>query len=339
MSGNSSIRGYLLQTVVSLLNALQDNQTWDFVALEPNNESEKVDIAWYYPDDNIKASQVKSSQNQINLPNVKEWAKELEDSLNATGYELILIGPCSKEVASLGKFGNVVIPIPKSLDIDGLIDQAAHRLDRYIEIRNLPKISAFTRELVINALITKLENYSTSGSKISRKDFCNLLDEWIKATIQIKENIDNKSENLAGMKFEDWVNALVKIRFSSDENLTPKDALAKELIEWVSQVQPAVKTTKAGTTRVTQGGSLSKEERWQYYSDAKKLEEILDNVIIPPIALDTHFALRESVRHYRKAFGHLYNSESDGFSKEMGLATAKTKESLQLFEKVKKHLE
>jgi hypothetical protein len=338
MSGNSGIRGYLLQTVVSLLKALEDNQTWDFVALEPNNESEKVDIAWYFPGNNIKASQVKSSQNQINLPDVKGWAKELEDSLNATWYELILIGPCSKEVASLGKFENVIIPAPKPLDIDGLIEQAAHRLDRYIEIRRLPKISAFTRELVVNAFIAKLENYSTSGLKVSRKDFYNLLDEWIKATIQIKEDVDNKSENLAGMKLEDWINALVKMRFSNGLNLSQKDSLAKELVEWVNQVQPAMKITKAGTARIGQGGSLSKEERWQYYSEAKKLEEILDNVIIPPVALDSHFALRESVRHYRRAFGYLYEADQDGFSEEMALATAKTKELVQLFEKVKSSL-
>lgn len=338
MSGSSAIRGYLLQTIVSLLNALHNNQSWDYVALEPNNESEKVDIAWYFPNNKIKASQVKSSQNQINLPSVKEWAKELEDSIKADEYELILIGPCSKEVANLEKWENVLIPIPKSLDVDGLIEQAAHRLDHYIENRNLPKTQAFTRELIIHALITKLESYSISGSKISRRDFCNLLDEWIKATIQAKENLGSQGENLVGMKFEDWVNTLVEIKYSKNEKLGHKDILAKELIEWVNQVQPASKITDSGLARIAQGGSITKKEIWQYYSEAKKLEEILDNVIIPPIALDSHFALRESVRHYRRAFGHLYDSNPDGFSEEMTLATAKTKESTQFFEKVKKYL-
>ena len=215
MSGNSGMRGYLLQTVISLLNALQDNQKWDFIALEPNNESEKVDIAWYYPDNKVRVSQVKSSQNQINLPSVKEWAKELVDSSKATDYELILIGPCSKEVASLGKLGNVLIPTPKSLDVDGLIELAAHRLDRYIEFRNLPKTPAFTRELIIHALITKLENFSISGSKVSRKDFCDLLDEWIKSTIQAKKYMESEGKNLAGMKFEDWINTFVKFKYSN----------------------------------------------------------------------------------------------------------------------------
>ncbi len=338
MSGNSGMRGYLFQTVVSLLSALEDNEKWDYLALEPTSESEKVDIAWYSSDNTIKVSQVKSSQNQINLPIVRTWAKELEDSLRASQYELILIGPCSKEVASLEKLGSVIIPIPKSLDVDSLIEQAAHRLDRYIEARGLPRVSALTREIIINALITKLENYSTFGSKISRRDFCNLLDEWITTIIRARNDVIKNGSSLSGMKFDDWVNALIKVRFTNRENITQKDILTQNLVEWINQVQPAMKITQSATHRVTQGGSLSKEERWQFYSDAKKLEEILDDVIVPPIALDSHFALRESARHYRRAFSYLYNSNCDGFTEELELATAKTKESIQLFEKAKKHL-
>lgn len=338
MSGKSGMRGYLLQAVVTLLSALQHSSKWDYVSLEPVNESEKVDIAWYFPDNIIKFTQVKSSQNQINLPNVKEWAKDLENSLDAHEYELILIGPCSKEVASLEKLGKVSVPIPKPLDIDGLIEQAAHRLDRYIEIRRLPKVQSFTRELIVHALIAKLENYSVFDSKMSRKDFCNLLDEWIIATIQTKESIESKKEILSGMKFEDWLNNLVNTRFSDTQNLSPKEILTLELIEWVNQVQPAMKITNDGITRIARGGILTKGERWQYYSDAKRLEEVLDNIIIPPIALESHFALRESIRHYRRAYGYLHSSDQEGFSKEMALSIAKTKESVQLFEKVKEHL-
>jgi hypothetical protein len=60
--GQPAIRGYLIQTLTALLEALDDQQPWTSVTLEPNLESHKVDILWQYPD-RTKAVQVKSSQN------------------------------------------------------------------------------------------------------------------------------------------------------------------------------------------------------------------------------------------------------------------------------------
>lgn len=180
MSGNASVRGYLLQTIICLLDALQNDSKWASLSIEPHLDSEKVDIVWYYSDpDEVKVTQVKSSQNQINKPQVKRWAKELESSIQATSCELILIGPCSQGVIELGRAGDVNIPTPKALDIDSLIEQAAHRLDSYLENREMSRVSAATRELLISALVTKLETYSTAGKMICRESFNQLLDEWI----------------------------------------------------------------------------------------------------------------------------------------------------------------
>ena len=59
MSGSAGIRGYLLQTLTCLLDALQNDNQWESLTLEPNIGSEKVDIAWYYTNSNeIKVTQV-----------------------------------------------------------------------------------------------------------------------------------------------------------------------------------------------------------------------------------------------------------------------------------------
>jgi PAS domain-containing protein len=180
MSGNASIRGYLLQTIICLLDALQNDSKWVSLSLEPHLDSEKVDIVWYYTDpDEVKVTQVKSSQNQINKPHVKRWAKELEDSIQATSYELTLIGPCSESVIKLGKIGKVDIPTPEVLNIDSLIERSAHRLDGYLENREMSRVSAASRELLIRALVTKLETYSTKGEKIPKEDFDQLLKKWV----------------------------------------------------------------------------------------------------------------------------------------------------------------
>ena len=178
MSGASSIRGYLLQTLIGLLDSLLKDNQWEQLSIEPINESQKVDIVWYYKDKK-KVVQVKSSQNQISKRHVMSWAKELEDSTISEDYELVLIGPVSQSVLKLKDIGKVMIPMPKNLDISGMIEQTAHRLDQYLESKHISKVPSFARELIVNALISKLENYSTKGESITRLDFNQLIDSWI----------------------------------------------------------------------------------------------------------------------------------------------------------------
>ena len=179
MSGNAGIRGYLLQTIICLLDALQSDDRWELVTLEPNLDADKVDIIWYYPESKSKVTQVKSSQNQIQRSDAEGWARELETSIQATSYALVLIGPCSQGVIDLGKVGKVEIPTPRPLDIDGLISQSAHKLSKFCEEVSLPPVNAVSRELLVQALVTKLESYSTTGSPLSRVKLEQVLKVWI----------------------------------------------------------------------------------------------------------------------------------------------------------------
>jgi len=178
MSGSAGMRGYLLQTLISLLDGLETDSEWNSLIIEPKMSSEKVDVLWIFPNYR-KAVQVKSSQNQITKSLVEKWAKELEMSVESQDYEIILLGPCSQSVIDLGKVGNVKIPTPRVLDIFALIEQSAHRLDRYLERKGISKIPSFARELIVNGLITKLEAYSTQSTPISRSDFDKLIGEWV----------------------------------------------------------------------------------------------------------------------------------------------------------------
>jgi len=184
MSGRASVRGYLLQTIICLLDALQNDSKWEFLALEPHLESQKVDIVCYYRDPReVQVTQVKSSQNQINKAQAIQWAEELRSSIEATSYKLVLIGPCSQGVVTLCKVRDVQIPTPKSLDVTSLIEQAAHRLGNYLETKGIPTALTAARELLVNALVTKLETYSTAGTPISREEFDLLLSRWLPVPI------------------------------------------------------------------------------------------------------------------------------------------------------------
>ena len=178
MNGAAGIRGYLLQTLSCLLESLEVTSTWEAISIEPHEASEKVDILWH-SHDRTKVVQVKSSQNQINKTDVESWTQELESSCKADEYELLLLGPCSQWVVRVGRVGNVSVPTPRVLDVSGLVEQAAYRLDRYFEIKGIGRVPTLARELLVHGLLGKLETYSTKGIPVSRADFDQLLNDWV----------------------------------------------------------------------------------------------------------------------------------------------------------------
>jgi len=100
---------------------------------------------------------VKSSHSQFNKADVVEHANALQASVVADDYELILLGPCSQAVVELGSVGKVRIPVPRNLDLQGLIEQAAHKLDKFYEARDYDFVSAQERELLAHHLVSRLE--------------------------------------------------------------------------------------------------------------------------------------------------------------------------------------
>lgn len=200
MGGQESLRGYLLQTIICVLDAFNEDNDWNAVALEPNVDSEKVDIIWYYSDPaRIIVDQVKSSKNRINIPQAKIWTKELEDSIKADEYNLILIGTFSYEMSKTEKLGKVMLKL-KTLDIYGLLSETAHKLGIYLENKNLELIQSKVRETIIESLITRFEVFSTSGKKISKQKFDDVLFEKINLFLD-----NNKNQMLTDVKnYKTW---------------------------------------------------------------------------------------------------------------------------------------
>ena len=97
MSGQFAIKGYILQSLVALLESF--NRDWLTISVEPNDESEKVDIRWTYADGSKKVVQVKSSINRMTLSKIRKWARELRlGTLDAKEYELFLIGEIDNNI-------------------------------------------------------------------------------------------------------------------------------------------------------------------------------------------------------------------------------------------------
>ena len=181
--GPDSIRGYLVQTLVALLQGL-DDRDWLSVTLEPDHVSQKIDILWRYGD-RTKADQVKSSKNLFQKADVEKWADDLAASKDADEYELILVGEAGPAVREIGQVGKVRVPPPRSLDLDASIERAAHRLDRFLASQNVPTGSPDYREMVAHALVGKLARLSAGSCPFQRTELIEQLKRWVAQEIPV----------------------------------------------------------------------------------------------------------------------------------------------------------
>lgn len=177
--GQNATRGLLLQTLIALLDVLATVEKIDTLILEPATDKDKTDYVIEYVDGRKKAVQVKSSKNQIGLKDAKNWAKLLKNDLTADEYELRLIGPISGDLAKQTELEGVAIPSPKSLDLEGMLHQAAHQIDLYLDKNSMASGSPHVREHIVEALIGKLSTYSTSGTPLPRSDLETVFRNWV----------------------------------------------------------------------------------------------------------------------------------------------------------------
>lgn len=180
MSGNAGIRGYIIQTIICMLDALEADNEWLTVTLEPLDESEKVDIRWLYPNNIKKVTQVKSSQNIIRYKEAEKWCNDLESkSPDASEFELLLIGSGDKRLHKREDIGKVKIGEFRTLNIQTLIDQASTKIDAFYERKGKDKISPKVRELIVHAMNSYFGTCSIVGHEVSKDDFDKKLLEWI----------------------------------------------------------------------------------------------------------------------------------------------------------------
>src|SRR5260221_12075776 len=119
MSGQAGGRGYLIQAVIAVLDALNERD-WTECVLEPNLAEDKIDLL-LRSSSGDRVSQIKSSKNAIGAAQIRAWAASLEAAYpGAKRYELRLIGPVTSGAASASPVGNVEIPIPQALNIRAL---------------------------------------------------------------------------------------------------------------------------------------------------------------------------------------------------------------------------
>ncbi|WP_456363480.1 hypothetical protein [Priestia aryabhattai] len=203
MGGQEGSRGYLYQAIAAVLNSLREKD-WKYVQVEPNSQNDKIDILWEYENGLKKATQVKSSINNISKANIINWLEELiKDAVNIEEVSLLLIGSCND---STKKFINQL----NRRDIDSLINEldhlklsntlnsylgkieiqfenfnqdslesVAHReLEKFLS-RNGHTVKYKVREMILSSAFYHFFGLSKDGGKMSREEFEQQILEWV----------------------------------------------------------------------------------------------------------------------------------------------------------------
>jgi len=178
MGGRASLRGYLIQTIIAVLDSLE-NDDWQSVCIEPEEEHEKVDIKWTFEDGSKSVYQVKSSQNPISLPAAKGWCSDLfQSTQDAKEYTLFLVGHLADNLYSQKQINGVEIK-NKELNIESLNAEALILIEKFYSKRGKDKISIEIKDLLINNLLLEFEKSSIVGKELKKEDFDSQLLKWI----------------------------------------------------------------------------------------------------------------------------------------------------------------
>jgi len=186
--GPTAIRGYLVQTLVALLEITQADPPFTEITLEPSHAGEQFDFVWRNANGSF-AVQVKSTINEFKKPAVEDWAAKLQAARKNETCSLMLVGNYHTSLAKIDQIGAVIIE-KKNLDIPSLYGQAAHLLASFIEAQSLDAGTAIQREMVTHSLVSRLLNYSVTREPLTRDAFIKLMTVWIKEAPRQKLIID-----------------------------------------------------------------------------------------------------------------------------------------------------
>lgn len=186
--GAIAIRGLLVQTIVALLDITKADPPFTEITLEPMVGDDQFDFLWRDAH-GTHATQVKSTENSFTKKDVENWAGKLQQARTDERCRLVLIGNIPPSLARLTSVGAVAIET-KNLNLDDLVEQAAHRVAVFLEDEKLDAGTAKDREMVVHALESKLQHHSTNAKPISRDDFVKLLRQWIGSVPKPDAKID-----------------------------------------------------------------------------------------------------------------------------------------------------
>ncbi|MGN1166217.1 MAG: hypothetical protein ACI4S2_07330, partial [Lachnospiraceae bacterium] len=183
MSGRESVRGYVYQAIIAVLESLE-NDGWDKIKVEPLTDKDKVDIVLQKSGVLIKAIQVKSSINKFEKPNVEHWFDELKRDIDAKQYELVLVGneltsPAKKYIENVNKTSLDRIII-KNFEETSLVKEVKMNVVDYLgRYCGGCEVTPYMIENMVKCLLSDFMLNGTSEKFLSKNDLINVLNKNI----------------------------------------------------------------------------------------------------------------------------------------------------------------
>jgi len=175
--GSVAIRGFLVQTLVALLDLMQVDPPVTEITLEPALGDEQFDFVWK-DSAGTHATQVKSTTNYFKKADVEKWARKLEAARSTEQCRLLLVGQFHLNLQHVRQVGNVVIE-KKNLDLPGLLNEAAQGIAMFRGAAGLEPRPGADNLLAAKALVAELEVYATESRTLTREAFIKLLRQWV----------------------------------------------------------------------------------------------------------------------------------------------------------------
>ncbi|WP_293880603.1 hypothetical protein [Sphingobacterium sp. UBA1498] len=204
MSGSASIRGFVYQTIISVITSLEEDG-WDFCQVEPEIGKEKADIIFWKNGRMSQAIQVKSSQNAFTATEAKDWLGKLVENLPESQFhKLILIGNCEsnltdyiKKVRNGEEFsdrenGEVEIRLIP-FDQDYLSSTLENKMRKFFENKGY-FIQQKQLEMLTHSLLYSFLEFSITSEKVSKEEFSSMLINWAKTIFPKSIRMQNDSE-------------------------------------------------------------------------------------------------------------------------------------------------
>ena len=186
--GSIAIRGFLVQTLVALLKATQASPPFTEITLEPVEGGEQFDFVWKDGTD-AHAVQVKSTTNDFQKSVVKKWVAKMKAERTVEKCRLILVGILHPSLEGVTLMDGVAIE-RKNLDLSGLHAEAAHLVSLFLDAEKMHAGTALQRDMVVHALVSKLQHLSEKSKTLTRSEFISLLREWINTAPKVEPRID-----------------------------------------------------------------------------------------------------------------------------------------------------
>jgi hypothetical protein len=194
MSGRDGARGYLLQTLIAVFEALNEDD-WSSIKIEPEVSDEKVDISFELTNGTKRVLQVKHSKNKFGKASVERWANELREARPDHTYELHLLGKMTDKVGD--EVNGVRIKNEDYIDPNSHRFRACHALEKFLERRGSPTLPLFVRTAITDRLITELFINSTIKELIPRDDFQqSIIDALLKIYPAVASEREERIANL-----------------------------------------------------------------------------------------------------------------------------------------------